>query len=274
MDRKDRRAVALRGMTYRMSYLDETFGLKGRRAIVTGAGRGIGRAIAMAIGGAGAEVVVHYHKSKEGAEQTASEIRTIGGKAWTEQADLTDSKQVEGLIKRVGEQWDSLDILVNNAGDLVKRCVVAEYPDDLLDQVTRLNFYSAVYVSRAAIPLLKKGTNPNIINVSSIAAHNGGSNGGAIYASTKAAVHTLTRGLAKELAPVIRVNAISPGVALTDFHRTHNTPANLEVVKNNTPLKRLGTAEDQAGAVVFLASAAGSFITGEVIEINGGLWVA
>jgi 3-oxoacyl-[acyl-carrier protein] reductase len=257
-----------------MSYLENTFGLNRRRAIVTGAGRGIGRAIATALAGAGAEVVVHYHRSKDAAEEAASEIRSMGGQAWTEQADLTDASQARALFARVREKWDSLDVLVNNAGDLVQRCPVADFPDELLETVTKLNFYSVVYASRAAVSMLKDGTNPSIINVSSIAAHNGGSNGGAVYAATKAAVHTLTRGMAKELAPLIRVNGISPGVALTDFHRTHNTPANLEVVRNNTPLKRLGTAEDQAAAVVFLASAGASFITGEIIEINGGLWVA
>jgi len=144
----------------------------------------------------------------------------------------------------------------------------------LLDQVVKLNFHSAVYVTRSAIPLLKRGKDASILNLSSVAAHHGGANGATIYASTKAAIHTYTRGLAKELAPEIRVNAIAPGVALTDFHKTHSTPDGLAVVAGNTALKRLGTAEDHGAVAVFLAGKAASFITGEIIEINGGLWFA
>ena len=163
---------------------------------------------------------------------------------------------------------------MNNAGDMVKRSKIADITDDLLDYVVKLNFHSAVYVTRAAIPLLRRGKDASIINLSSVAAHHGGANGATIYASTKAAIHTYTRGLAKELAPEIRVNGIAPGVALTDFHRTHSTPDGLATIANTTPLKRLGTAEDHGAAVVFLCAKSGAFITGEVIEINGGLWLA
>ena len=203
------------------------------------------------------------------------EIAAGGGKAVAMRADVTKSAEVAKLFEDVGKHFHgSLDILVNNAGDLVQRRHLAEFDDALLEYVTALNFSSVVYACRAGIPLLKKGSSPCIVNVSSIAAHHGGSPGGAVYAATKGAVHTLTRGLAKEVAPEIRVNAISPGVALTDFHKVHNTPENLEKVRQSTALKRLGTAEDHAGAVVFLCSAAGAFITGEVVEINGGLWFA
>src|SRR5439155_5596730 len=138
----------------------------------------------------------------------------------------------------------------------------------------KLNFHSTVYVCRAAIPLLKRGKDPSIINLSSVAAHNGGANGATIYAATKGAIHTYTRGLARELAPEIRVNGIAPGVALTDFHRIHSTPEGLATIAGNTPLKRLGTPEDHGAAAVFLSGRGASFITGEIIEINGGLWLA
>jgi 3-oxoacyl-[acyl-carrier protein] reductase len=255
-------------------YLEEQFGLKGKRALITGGARGIGRAIVEALSAAGAEVFIHYNKSEAPANELVKSLEKQGRKAYAAGGDLTDSKQVTKLFDQVKAKWDSLDILVNNAGDLVQRSKIESFSDELLDQVVKLNFHSTVYVTRAAIPLLKKGKDASIINLSSVAAHNGGANGATIYASTKAAIHTYTRGLAKELAPEIRVNAIAPGVALTDFHKIHSTPEGLAVIANNTPLKRLGTAEDHGAAVVFLCAKSGSFITGEVMEINGGLWLA
>jgi 3-oxoacyl-[acyl-carrier protein] reductase len=255
-------------------FFEQNFGLKGKRALVTGAGRGIGRAVVEALSAAGAEVCVHYNKSADAAREVVAGIEKRGGKAFCAGGDLTDPAQVKNLFKQIQSKWDSLDILVNNAGDLVKRAKVAEITDDLLDYVVKLNFHSAVYVTREAIPLLKRGKDASIINLSSVAAHHGGANGATIYASTKAAIHTYTRGMAKELAPEIRVNAIAPGVALTDFHKTHSTPDGLATIANTTPLKRLGAAEDHGAAVVFLCGKGASFITGEVIEINGGLWLA
>ncbi|HEX3357586.1 MAG TPA: SDR family oxidoreductase [Tepidisphaeraceae bacterium] len=256
------------------AFLENQFGLAGKRALVTGAARGIGRAIAEALCAAGAEVCIHFNKSEGEAKKLVAQLESQGGRVFAVGGDLTDSKQADTLIAKIESRWNGLDILVNNAGDLVQRSKVEAFSDDLLDRVVKLNFHSAVYVTRRAIPLLRRGIDPSIINLSSVAAHNGGSNGATIYAATKAAIHTYTRGLAKELAPAIRVNAISPGVALTDFHRTHTTPEALETIAGNTPLKRLGTAEDHGAAVVFLCGKGASFITGEVIEINGGLWLA
>jgi 3-oxoacyl-[acyl-carrier protein] reductase len=255
-------------------YLTKEFGLSGKRAVVTGAGRGIGRAIAEALALAGAEVLVHYNTSEQKARDLVESLTKAGAKAWSAAADLTDPAQVRSFFETIQKRWDSIDILVNNAGDLVERRKIESFTDDLLDRVMRLNFNSAVYVTRAAIPLLRKGKDPSIINLSSVAAHNGGNNGATVYAASKGAIHTWTRGLARELGPEIRVNGLSPGTALTDFHRRHTTPETLAQVTSNTPLKRLGTAEDHGAAAVFLSGKGGSFITGEVIEINGGLWVA
>jgi 3-oxoacyl-[acyl-carrier protein] reductase len=255
-------------------YFEQMFGLKGRRALVTGAGRGIGRAVAEALSAAGAEVCIHYNRSEAAAKELVSHLEKQGRSAFSVGGDLTDANQVRAVFDKIQSRWDRLDILVNNSGDLIQRSKIADFTDDLLDRVVKLNFHSAVYVTRAAIPLLKKGTDPSIINLSSVAAHNGGANGATIYAATKGAIHTYTRGLAKELAPDIRVNGIAPGVAMTDFHRTHSTPDGLATIAGNTPLKRLGTPEDHGAAAVFLSGKGGSFITGEVIEINGGLWVA
>jgi 3-oxoacyl-[acyl-carrier protein] reductase len=256
------------------NYFEENFGLTGKRALITGAARGIGRSIAEALWAAGAEVCIHYNKSEEAAEELCAKLTRASQKSLKIQGDLTDSAQVKSVFAQLQKHWHHLDILVNNAGDLVQRSKVADFSDDLLDRVMKLNFHSTVYVTREALPMLRKGKDPSIINLSSVAAHNGGANGATIYAASKGAIHTYTRGLAKELAPDIRVNGIAPGVALTDFHRTHSTPDGLAAISNNTPLKRLGTAEDHGAAAVFLSGKGASFITGEVIEINGGLWVA
>src|SRR5262245_17321404 len=245
-------------------YLQEQFGLAGKRALITGAARGIGRAIADALCAAGAEVCIHFNKSREAANDAVASLeKDFGaGRAWSVGGDLTNSAQVHSVFETIGARWGgALDILVNNTGDLVQRCKIAEFSDDLLERVLRVNIHSAVYCTRAAIPLLRRGKDPVIINLSSVAAHNGAANGATIYAATKGAIHTYTRGLAKELAPDIRVNGIAPGVAMTDFHRTHSTPDVLQTIAGNTPLKRLGTAEDHGAAAVFLCGRSGSFIT-------------
>ncbi len=256
------------------NYLISQFGLSGRKALVTGAGRGIGKAIALALAGAGAEVCIHYNTSRQAAEDTVSEILQNGGNGCALQADLTNSAQTQGLAEQVKARWGLLDILVNNAGDLVRRCPIADLTDELIETVLRVNVHTALYCIRACMPLLRLAPQPCVVNLSSVAAHHGGGNGAVLYASTKGAIHTLTRGLAKELAPGIRVNGIAPGVIMTDFHRRHSNDESLKNFAAGAPLKRLGTPEEVAGAAVFLCSPAASFVTGEVIEINGGLWLA
>jgi len=255
------------------SYLEKAFGLTGRRAVVTGAGRGIGRAMAEALAGAGAEVLVHYHTSEKQAEEVVNAITSAGGEAWKATADLTKPDEARSLFKQVAARWGGLDILINNAGDLIKRTMVADADDELIDSVFRLNVNSMVYCTREAIPLLKKGTNPSIINIGSIAAFNGGANGATLYAATKGSVHTFTYGLAKELAPDIRVNAIAPGVIKTDFHSRHTSDEGLKAVAANTPMKRLGVADDHGAAAVFLACDGAGYVTGHVLDINGAFWV-
>jgi 3-oxoacyl-[acyl-carrier protein] reductase len=254
--------------------LQSLFGISGKRAVVTGGGKGIGRAIAEALAAAGAEVLVHYHRSKDAAEAVAAGIVASGGSACTFGADLTQSAEADALFKHVAERWGALNILVNNTGDLVKRARIDTLDDATIEAILRVNVHSTLYSIRAASPLLKKGKDACILNLSSVAAHHGGGNGAVLYASTKGLILTLTRGLSKEFAPDIRVNGLAPGVIMTDFHRTHSTPATLEAMSNATPLKRIGTAEECAAAALFLCSPGASFITGETIEINGGLWLA
>lgn len=253
---------------------DRYFGLKDRRAVITGAGRGIGRAIAEAFAARGAEVLVHYHSSKDKAEEVVETIISNGGTAWAAGADLTDPASTKALFAQVEERWGAVDILVNNAGDLVARCKIKDFPDELIETVIKTNIHTALYSCREAIPLLKKGIKPSIVNIGSIAGHNGGLNGATLYAATKGAIHTFTVGLAKELAPTVRVNAIAPGVIETDFHVRHSTDERLQAIAQNTPLQRNGTADDMAAAALLLCGDGGAFITGEVININGGLWFA
>ena len=249
------------------------FGLHGRRALVTGASRGIGRAIAEGLAKAGAEIVIHYHQNAGAAAEVESQLRDAGGKAVTIGADLAARGSGEKLAQFVKQHWGALDILVNNAGDMVGRSTLEQASDELIDRILQVNLYGALHSIRSLSPLLRLGDKSSIINVSSISAHNGGAGGVSIYAAAKGAINSLTRSLARELAPAIRVNAIVPGVILTDQHHAHSTPKRLDAIAGDTPLKRLGKPEDCAGAVIFLASLSAAFITGETVEINGGLWM-
>ena len=254
-------------------YLKQKFGLCGKSALVTGASRGIGKAVALALAQSGASVAVHYQRSKEKAEEVVKEIIKMGGQSWSVPADLSDANGSKELIDRVKEQWEHLDILVNNGGDMVNRRPLLQASNNWIETVLRVNLHSTLYVTRDALPLLLKGRLPAVINTSSISAHNGGVGCVSVYAAAKGAILSLTRSMARELAPTVRVNAIAPGVILTDLHNRLSTQAGLESLAQQTPLKRNGQPEECASAVVFLSSDASSFITGQGIEINGGLWM-
>jgi 3-oxoacyl-[acyl-carrier protein] reductase len=248
--------------------------LTGQRAIVTGASTGIGCAIAIALAGAGADVAIHYRSSRKEAEETARAVESKGRRAVVVQGDFRDpaasGRAVEAAVRELGEP---IDILVNNAGSLVGRGAVEEMDAELWDEVIALNLSSVFFAIKAALPHLSQGA--RIVNVSSVAARHGGGPGAFAYAAAKGGVMTLTRGLAKELAPRnIRVNAIAPGVIETPFHDKFSTPELLESFRKGIPLGRLGTAEDCAGAVLYLVSPLASYVTGQSIDINGGQWFA
>ncbi|MBD3307945.1 SDR family NAD(P)-dependent oxidoreductase, partial [candidate division KSB3 bacterium] len=152
------------------TFCENAFGLKDRRTVVTGGGRGIGRAIAEALAAMGAEVCIHYYTSKDKAQQVVEAIQADGGKAWAAGADLTDSAATKALFEQVNDRWGALDLLINNAGDLVQRCKIEDFSDELIETVITTNIHTALYSSREAIPLLRKGTKPSIVNVGSIAA--------------------------------------------------------------------------------------------------------
>jgi 3-oxoacyl-[acyl-carrier protein] reductase len=245
----------------------------GKTAFVTGASRGIGAASAVALARAGlARVVLHYNSYREGAEAALEAVRAAGAEAAAIQADLGEETGIEACLAALKKTAPQIDILVNNAGSLVQRVAFVEYPGDLFDRVMRLNVKSAWRISQAAAPTMIARGGGVIVNVSSIAARNGGGPGATVYAAAKAAVSAMTKGLARELAPhAIRVNAISPGTVDNDFHRQFSTREMLDRVVAATPLGRLATNDDMADVVVFLCSRASRYIIGQTIEVNGGM---
>ena len=250
--------------------------LKGLRALVTGSSTGIGAAVAKAYAANGMRVVVHYKSSEAEANAVAAEIRAAGGEAHVLQADVADSTQAVDLVNKAADKLGGLDVLVNNAGALVKRTPIAEIEDEFFDSVVDLNVRSVVMASKAALPYLKKsGGRASVINLSSIAARNGGGPGSSLYASSKAFVLNLTRGMAKEFVPFgIRVNGVSPGVIMTPFHERYSTAEQIEAMRKTVPMERVGTPQDNVGVFLFLASPAMSgYITGQTIEVNGGQYM-
>lgn len=257
-------------MHLEVSLLEE---LKGRTALVTGASRGIGAATAIALARAGvARVVIHYGGYREGAEQTRALVEGAGANADVLGGDFETPAGIDQFIVDLKQTAPEIDILVNNAGSLVKRARLAGFTEDLFDRVMNLNVKSVYFITQALAPyMIGKGSGV-IVNVSSIAARNGGGMGSTIYSAAKAAVSAITKGLAKELAPHgIRVNAVSPGTVDNHFHATFSNKQILDSVVAQTPAGTLGTNEEMADTIVFLCSDASRYIHGQTIEINGGM---
>jgi 3-oxoacyl-[acyl-carrier protein] reductase len=246
--------------------------LKNKVVLITGASTGIGAAAALGFGANGARVAVHYNSSEEAANKVAAGIRGAGGEAITIRGDVTDTAAVKAIIDKTVAHFGRIDVLINNAGALVRRCPIAEMTEELFESVVSLNVRSVVAACRAAVPHFRGQGGGNIINVTSIAARNGGGPGSSIYAGAKAFVSTVTRGLAKELAAErIRVNGVSPGVILTPFHERFSTPQQLAGLQATIPMNRLGTAEECVGAFLYLASdQLSGYVTGQILEVNGG----
>lgn len=244
--------------------------LIGRVALVTGAGVGIGRATALLMAQAGAIVGIHYHTSNAGAEETREAIRAAGGQAFLLPGDLTKEQDAHRVVDQLIEKTGRLDILFNNAGSPITMTPIEACSLEHWHKVFDVNVTSAFLVTRRAIPHLRTAKNGSIINNLSLSVQTGGSGGGGVYAAAKGALQVMTRTLAKELAPHVRVNAIMPGVIATAHHETFSTPAKMEDYKKQTPLARNGVADEVAQAVLFLASDASSFMTGAILDINGG----
>ncbi|MCR8633557.1 SDR family NAD(P)-dependent oxidoreductase [Paenibacillus radicis (ex Xue et al. 2023)] len=250
--------------------------LHGKIALVTGSNAGIGRAIAIALAANGAKVGVSYLNNKEQGEETVKLIRQAGGQAELFQADVTNAAQIESLVSGVESAFGStIDILVNNAGHLVQRISNAEMTEELYDKILNVNLKSTVFMCKRVLPGMKAKGAGRIVNMSSIAAYNGGGPGASLYAASKAAVASYSKGLAKEVAgDGVTVNIVSPGfIGQTAFHSTFTSDDARKATVNGIPLKREGTPEDVAGAVLYLVSDLASYLTGETIEINGGMFM-
>lgn len=245
--------------------------LNNKVAVVTGGSRDIGAAIAIKLASEGANVVVNYFNTESGALDTVKKIEALGQKAIAVKADVSSLSDINKLKAATVEAFgDKVDILVNNAGGLFARKTLQEFDESFYDLVMNVNFKSTVFVSQAFEALMGKGG--SIINLSSLASRDGGGGGSALYASSKGAVTTFSRAMAKELGPKgIRVNAICPGLIATKFHDDFTKDEVRKIVAAKTPLRKEGSSEEVADLVAYLASDESTFITGSNIDINGGL---
>lgn len=234
--------------------------------LITGASTGIGAETARHLA-QGNQIFIHYFASADAAEKVAAEVKERGGSAHPIQADLSSQEGCRTLVQAVSQATDKLDVLFNNAGGLIERKGVHELEWNLMERIFALNTFSTMMVTTLCLPLLEKGDNPCIVNMSSVAMRHGAPTA-TVYGASKAAVDSFTRGIAKELAPHIRVNAVAPGVILTPFHDKVTAPEKLEEFRKANPLQRNGQAIHIAMAVKLLID--NDFINGETIDINGG----
>jgi 3-oxoacyl-[acyl-carrier protein] reductase len=240
-----------------------------RTILITGAGTGIGAETAKHLA-AGNVIFVHYHSSKDAASRVASEVEKKGGRAFLVKADLSTERGCAALVEEVARRTESLDGLVNNSGGLVRRLPVKALEWSLMEEVFALNVFSAMKVTSLCVPLLEKGADPCVVNISSVAARIGAPSA-TIYGAAKGAIDTFTRGAARELAPRIRVNAVAPGVIETPFHDKVSTPERMREWREATPLKRNGQAIHIAKAIRFILE--NDFVNGETVDVNGGLFM-
>lgn len=241
---------------------------QGKTAIVTGGGRDIGRGCALRLAAEGANVAINYFSSSEGADRAVDEIKAAGGNAFALQGDLNKAEGAEALVSKTVEAFGGVDILVNNTGGLIARKKISEMSLEHWQAVMDLNLTSTFLMIKACLPHMDTGA---IVNLASQAGRDGGGPGSVAYGTSKGAVMTMTRGLAKELGPKIRVNALCPGMIDTDFHNIFTKDEVRRHVEAASPVKRQGTPEDIANLVAFLASDESAFITGANVDINGGM---
>jgi 3-oxoacyl-[acyl-carrier protein] reductase len=246
--------------------------LNGKVVLITGASSGIGAAAALAFGRQRSRVAVHYRSHEQAAHDIVAQINAAGGDAAPFQADAMDTGSLDRLAQEVHGHFGRIDVLVNNAGDMVQRVLLAEADDALIDQVFHLNARSMLALNRSVVPYMREQGGGSIIHITSQAARSGGTPGAGLYAASKGYVSTYTRGLARELVRYgIRVNAVAPGLIDTPFHETHTGAEQLEKRKKSIPMRRLGRADECAGAILFLASEdLASYVIGQIIEVNGG----
>lgn len=245
--------------------------LKGKVAVVTGGARDIGRAVSLKLAKEGAKVVVNYLNNQGDAIETAKMINAIKGEVLLVQGDASKLDDINSLVEKTVDAFgEKVDILVNVAGGLFARKAIEEVDEDYYNLLMDVNFKSCVFVTQAFKPYLVEGS--SVINFASQASRDGGGPGASLYAASKGAVATFTRAMAKEFGPQgIRVNALNPGMIATKFHDDFTKDEVRTMVADSTPLKREGDADEVADLVTYLASEKSSFLTGNNIDINGGL---
>ncbi|MEM7136598.1 MAG: 3-oxoacyl-ACP reductase family protein [Myxococcota bacterium] len=247
------------------------FDLAGKIAVVTGGSRGIGRASGLALAEAGAHVVVNYRSNEGAANDTVAAIEQAGGSAESSQFDVADPAEVERAIKQVVEAHGKIDILVNNAGISIDQLLLRVTPEDLAT-TWATNVNGAVFCAKACIKTMMRKRYGRVINLSSVVGESGNP-GQVVYSGSKAAILGITKTLAREYASRgITVNAVAPGFIETDMTSELPEVAHQGII-DQTPLGRIGRPEEVAAAVVFLASDEASYITGQVVRVNGGMHV-
>lgn len=248
--------------------------LTGKIALVTGSNAGLGREIAETLAASGAKVAINYLYGDP--VEAVEAIRSKGGEAQAFKADATSPAALDEMIKEIEAYFGgTVDILVNNAGGMIKRVPNAEMDEEHYNKVLDVNFKSCVFACKAVAAGMIAKKSGKIVNVASLAAHDGGGPGASIYAASKAAVWSYSKGLAKELAPYgINVNAISPGfIGQTAFHATFTADAARQATIAKIPLGREGAPQDVGRVTLFLVSELADYLTGETVEINGGLFM-
>ena len=242
----------------------------GKVAIVTGAGRGMGKATALTLARDGAAVVVNDVNPKL-AEAVAKEIEVAGGQVLAFVADVSDEAQVQAMVDATVERFGTVDILVNNAGILRSTSPLETIPLEEWELIMAVNVTGVFLCTKAVLPIMKAKRSGKIVNISSSAGRSTSTFGGAHYTTSKAAVLGLSRHTAREAAPYnVNVNAVAPGSMDTEMVRELATPEHIERERQGIPLRRLGTAQDEANLVAFLCSEESSYIAGATIDINGG----
>ena len=246
--------------------------IENKVAIVAGGSRDIGRAVSETLAGLGAKVAFTWCNSSADGRATAAAIEAAGQQAISVRCDMTDASDVENLVRETREAFgDSIDILVNVTGGLVARKTLSEMDEAFFEHVMKLNLTSTFLTCKFVVPHMREGG--SIVNFSSQAARDGGGPGAMAYATSKGAIMTMTRALARELGPSgIRANCVCPGMIATTFHDTFTKDAVRANVAATTPLRREGASQDVADLVAYLASPQSSFITGASVDINGGLY--